>query len=66
MTTGRINQVAILLDVARRPCTAGAAKGRERPSHVISKLLLGLGPESPSAACAGSKSVALPRGPRDR
>jgi len=65
MTTGRINQVAFLWDAAR-PRTAGAAEGRARPSPVRSELLLGLGRESSSAACAGSESAARPRGPRGR
>ena len=65
MTTGRINQVAVLRDVARRPCAAGAVKGRERPSYINTEASLGTGIESASAACAGSESVARPRGPRD-
>lgn len=62
MTTGRINQVAILLDVARRaPAPPWRAKGRESGRHTL--FLLGPGRESPRPRSAlGPRALHAPVG----
>ena len=68
MTTGRINQVAILHDAARRPRSVGTFTGRARPSYRERSIFAGTGKgiRPTSTACTGSESIARPHGPHDR
>lgn len=67
MTTGRINQVAILRDVTS-PAVRRGVTGRARPSCRRSKAShrTRWGDPATSTACTGSESLARTRGPHAR